>query len=113
VKDNVVIDRVKAEGANDLRGAVRFPLHLHVDLHEKAEGQSAETMDISAGGVLIHCGVDYPVGSTIQFSISMPAQAMGAQKDEVVDCVGRVVRCTPIGDKVAVGAIIDEYHISR
>jgi hypothetical protein len=49
VKDNVVIDRVKAEGANDLRGAVRFPLHLHVDLHEKAEGQSAETMDISAG----------------------------------------------------------------
>jgi hypothetical protein len=57
--------------------------------------------------------MDYAVGSTIQFSISMPAQAMGAQKDVVVDCVGRVVRCTPIGDKVAVGAIIDEYHISR
>jgi hypothetical protein len=98
---------------NDLRGAVRFPLHLHVNLHEKAEGESAETQDISAGGVLIHCGVDYPVGSTIQFSISMPAQTMGAEKDVMVDCVGRVVRCTPAGNKIAVGAIIDEYRINR
>jgi hypothetical protein len=43
----------------------------------------------------------------------MPAQAMGAEKDVLVDCVGRVVRCAPAGDKVAVGAIIDEYRITR
>jgi hypothetical protein len=113
VKDEAMDYVVRNENTNDLRGAVRFPLHLHVDLHEKQEGQSAETQDISAAGVLIHCGVEYPVGSRIQFSISMPAQAMGAQKDVMVDCVGRVVRCTPVGDKIAVGAIIDEYRITR
>jgi PilZ domain len=103
---------VKTDPPNDLRGAVRFPLHLPVALHENEEVK-AETQDISAGGVLIHCGVDYPVGSTIQFAISMPAQAMGAEKDVQVECVGRVVRCTPAGDQIAVGAIIDEYRITR
>lgn len=103
---------VKTETVTDLRCAVRFPLHLSVELHEQKDCK-AETQDISAGGVLIHCGVDYPVGSTIQFSICMPAQAMGAEKDVQVECVGRVVRCAPAGDQIAVGAIIDEYHISR
>jgi hypothetical protein len=104
---------VKTETRNDLRCAVRFPLHLPVSLHENDKGNDAETQDISAGGVLIHCGVDYPVGSTIQFSICMPAESLGAEKDVQVECVGRVVRCTPAGDRIAVGAIIDEYHISR
>jgi hypothetical protein len=104
---------VKTDTPNDLRGAVRFPLHLHVALHENEAVTEGETQDISAGGVLIHCGVDYPVGSTIQFAISMPAQSMGAEKDVQVECVGRVVRCTPAGDRIAVGAIIDEYRITR
>jgi hypothetical protein len=108
-----MLDDVKSDIQNDLRGAVRFPLHLHVALRDNEEELEAETQDISAGGVLIHCGVDLPVGSTIQFSISMPAQSMGSDKDVKVECVGRVVRCTPIGDKNAVGAIIDEYRITR
>jgi len=113
VEHEVVADKAKAEIIHELRGAVRFPLRLRVDLHERGAGHFAETVDISAGGVLIHCGIDYPVGSTIQFSISMPAQAMGSQTDVMVECVGRVVRCTPVGDKQAIGAIIDEYRISR
>jgi hypothetical protein len=88
-------------------------LHLAVDLHEVENAGYAETQDISAGGVLIHCGVDFPVGSTIQFSITMPAQQMGAEKDVRVECVGRVVRCVPVGDRMAVGVIIDEYYICR
>jgi hypothetical protein len=104
---------VKNETNNDLRCAVRFPLHLPVAMHSNDNGDHAETQDISAGGVLIHCGVDYPVGSTIEFSICMPAKTLGADHDVQVECVGRVVRCTPSGDRIAVGAIIDEYHISR
>ena len=104
---------MKTQPVTDLRCAVRFPLHLDVKLHEQDNGGNAVTQDISAGGVLIHCGVDYPVGSTIQFSICMPAQTMGAEKDVQVECVGRVVRSAPAGDRIAVGAIIDEYHISR
>src|ERR1700682_2952796 len=90
----------------DLRCAVRFPLRLPVAFHEngKAKGKAAWTQNISAGGVLIYCGEDYPVGSTIMFSISMPAQTLGAEKDVQVECVGRVVRCAPAGDEMAVGA---------
>jgi hypothetical protein len=96
-----------------LRCAVRFPLHLPVALHRGDEESDAETQDISAGGVLIYCRVEYPVGSTIQFSIRMPGESLGAEKDVQVECVGRVVRCAPAGDRIAVGAIIDEYHICR
>jgi hypothetical protein len=104
---------VKNDTNNDLRGAVRFPLRLPVALHEKNTESEGVTHDISAGGVLIQCGHDYPVGSTIQFSIIMPAQTLGADNDVQVECVGRVVRSTPEGDKIAVGAIIDEYRITR
>jgi PilZ domain len=96
-----------------LRCAVRFPLQLPVAVHANDRSDQGMTQDISAGGVLIHCGVDYPVGSTIQFSICMPARTLGAEHDVQMECTGRVVRCTPVGDQVAVGAIIDEYHISR
>jgi len=71
------------------------------------------TQDISAGGVLILCGEEHPVGSTVRFSICMPAQALGSEHDVRVECTGRVARCTPMGDRIAVGVIIDEYHISR
>jgi PilZ domain len=99
---------------NDLRCAVRFPLQLPVAVHSNGnKADQGVTQDISAGGVLMHCGEDYPVGSTIQFSICMPAQALGAEQDVHVECTGRVVRCSPAGGRVAVGAIIDEYHISR
>lgn len=108
-----ILGFVKTETTPDLRCAVRFPLRLPVAMNE-AEGTTlAETQDISAGGVLIHCGVDYPIGSTIQFSICMPAERLGAEKDVQVECVGRVVRCAPAGDRIAVGAIIDEYRFSR
>jgi hypothetical protein len=104
---------VKNDANHDLRCAVRFPLHLPVAVHPEDKLSDAETQDISAGGVLFHCGVDYPVGSTIQFAISMPGKALGSKSDVRVECVGRVVRCAPAGDRIAVGAIIDEYFISR
>jgi hypothetical protein len=103
---------VKNDPAN-LRCAVRFPLRLPVAVHGTRGADEGVTEDISAAGVLMHCGLDYPVGSTIQFSISMPAQALGAERDVEVQCTGRVVRCTPLGDRVAVGAIIDEYHVAH
>lgn len=103
---------VKPESAN-LRCAVRFPLHLPVSIFANGSPDHGVTHDISAAGVLIHCNRDYAVGSHIRFSISMPAQALGAEHDVQVECTGRVVRCTPMGDQVAVGAIIDEYHVAH
>jgi hypothetical protein len=108
-----ILTSVKNETATDLRCAVRFPLRLPVKVWGRNQDDDAETQDISAGGVLIHCGVEYAVGSTLQFSICMPARALGAEKDVRVECVGRVVRCNPVGERMAVAAIIDEYHITR
>jgi len=97
----------------DLRGAVRFPLQLPVALQANDRTDEGVTHNISAGGVLIHCKEEHPVGSTVRFSICMPAQALGSDQDVLVECTGRVARCTPEGSHVAIGVIIDEYRISR
>jgi PilZ domain len=112
-KSAAILWDVNSEPKLDLRCAVRFPLQLPVAVNTNDKEDKGMTQDISAGGVLIHCGEEYPVGSTIRFSISMPGPALGADHDVLVECRGRVVRSTPVGDRVAVGAIIDEYHISR
>ena len=110
-----MLGAVKTDVAIDLRGAVRFPLRLPVLVRENGTGKTheAETENISAGGVLIRCDLDYPVGAPISFSIAMPAHIMGLKNDLKLECVGRVVRCTPVNGRMALAAIIDEYHISR
>ena len=107
-----MLEDVKNDPAN-LRCAVRFPLHLPVAVIGNGREDEGVTEDISAAGILMHCGQDYPVGSTIQFSISMPAKSLGAERDVQVQCTGRVVRCTPVGNRNAVGAIIDEYRVAH
>ena len=93
----------------DMRSAVRFPLRLPVSVHAFESDYSAETKDISAGGVLFYMDELVAVGTTIQFTIMMPAGVIGTEKDVVVNCVGRVVRCSPEGGRYAVAAVIDEY----
>jgi hypothetical protein len=57
--------------------------------------------------------LNLPVGSTIEFTIAMPAEILGLGKDVLVNCVGRVVRCIPEGDGRAVAAVIDDYKFER
>jgi len=74
----------------------------------------AMTRDISAGGVLMDCDARQEVGSIIEFTICMPAQIIGAPKDVLVNCTGRVVRCSSAGDdRCSIAAIIEDYSISR
>jgi hypothetical protein len=108
-----ILVSVNSQSEDRLRCAVRFPLQLPVLVRGKDKADEGVTQDISAGGVLMTCGEEYPVGSTIQFSICMPARSLGSPNDVHVECTGRVVRSSPLGDRVEVGAIIDEYHISR
>ena len=98
---------------DELRSSVRFPLKLPVEVRADRSGLTAETEDISAGGVLFYMDAAVDIGSTIDFSISMPASVLGTATDVVVKCTGRVVRCSKHGDKTAVAAVIDEYHFDR
>jgi PilZ domain len=98
----------------DLRSATRFPVKLPVEVRaEEAAKLTAETKDISAGGVLFYVEASMAVGSRIEFSISLPAAVLGTASDVTVLCVGRVVRCSEEGSRRAVAAVIDEYRFER
>ena len=97
----------------ELRSAVRFPVKLPIQIRAGASQLDAETRDISAGGVLFNIDADMTVGSNIEFTISIPADVIGAPADVLVSGEGRVVRCGPNDGRKSVAAIIDEYRFER
>jgi hypothetical protein len=100
------------KGYTDVQGAPRFPIKLPVAL-KSAAGGTVETDNISANGVLFHMDADVPVGSAVDFTISLPADVVGAEADVQVDCRGRVVRSFQDGGRRGVGVVIDEYRFER
>jgi hypothetical protein len=75
--------------------------------------KTVETENISANGVLFRMDADVPVGSAVDFTISLPADVVGAEADVQVDCRGRVVRSFADGSRRGVGVVIDEYRFER
>jgi PilZ domain-containing protein len=98
----------------DARSSQRFPIKLPITVRTKDSRELfAETANISAGGVLFYTNVELGEGTEIFFRIVLPAGVVGTETDVLVNCTGRVVRCTEIGGKKCVGAIIDEYVFER
>ena len=111
-------------GYADVQGAPRFPIKLPVafksavnqsELPEQSgfAGKTIETENISANGVLFRMDADVPIGSAVDFTISLPADVVGAEADVQVDCRGRVVRSFADGSRRGVGVVIDEYRFDR
>lgn len=106
-----------------MQGAPRFPIKLPVALKSAVNqagaggqtvlGKSIETENISANGVLFRMDADVPIGSAVDFTISLPADVVGAEADVQVDCRGRVVRSFADGGRRGVGVVIDEYRFER
>jgi len=97
----------------DMQSAVRFPIKLPISVKSKSGARAAETDNISANGVLFHVDSEMPVGSLVDFTISLPADVVGAEADVQLDCRGRVVRNFEEGGRRGVGVVIDEYHFER
>jgi c-di-GMP-binding flagellar brake protein YcgR len=97
----------------DLRNTIRFPLHLPVTLKTPTEEHRAETIDISAGGILFHSETEVEVGSSVEFTIAMPGDVLGAERDILVNCQGRVVRCSQEISGRSIAVVIDEYKFER
>jgi hypothetical protein len=107
----------------DVQSAPRFPIKLPVALKTtlnqagtagiQAAGKAIETENISANGVLFRMDADVPVGSAVDFTLSLPADVVGAEADVQVDCRGRVVRSFEDGGRRGVGVVIDEYRFER
>lgn len=114
-------------GYADVQGAPRFPIKLPVAMKAAASppgvagpgsasqsfAAAIETENISANGVLFRMDADVPVGSAVDFTISLPADVVGAEADVQVDCRGRVVRSFADGARRGVGVVIDEYRFER
>jgi PilZ domain len=130
VKGTIADVSKNRRGYTDVQGAPRFPIKLPVALKAtSAFGQSSgageglagktviektvETENISANGVLFRMDADVPVGSAVDFTISLPADVVGAEADVQVDCRGRVVRSFDDGGRRGVGVVIDEYRFER
>lgn len=97
----------------DVQGAPRFPIKLPVAMKSATAANAIETENISANGVLFRMDTDVPVGSAVDFTISLPADVVGAAADVQVDCRGRVVRSFEDGGRRGVGVVIDEYRFER
>ena len=97
----------------DVQGAARFPVKLPIHIKSQSGNTATESENISANGVLFHYDVDMPVGSTVDFTISLPAEVVGAEADVQVECRGRVVRSGEQDGRRGVGVVIDEYRFER
>jgi len=97
----------------EVQSAARFPVKLPIHIKSQSGDGDTETDNISANGVLFHYDVDVPIGSTVDFTISLPAEVVGAEADVQVQCRGRVVRSNEEGGRRGVGVVIDEYRFER
>ncbi|MGO9127038.1 MAG: PilZ domain-containing protein [Terriglobales bacterium] len=100
---------------SEMQSAPRFPIKLPISVKSKSgEPRQAETQNISANGVLFQVvDAEMPVGSTVDFTISLPAEIVGAEADVRLDCKGRVVRNFEEAGRHGVGVVIDEYRFDR
>jgi hypothetical protein len=70
----------------------------------------ASTKNVSASGVLFELDRQLDVGADIRFSLRMPGQVLGSSHDVLVQCEGRVVRCSISNIHYLAAATIDEYQ---
>src|ERR1700730_903639 len=123
-KETVAEVSKNRRGYTDMQGAPRFPIKLPVALKSTSavpsgltvqcvSAKTVETKNIAANGVLFRMDADVPVGSAVDFTLSLPADVVGAEVDVQVDCRGRVVRSFEDGGRRGVGVVIDEYRFER
>jgi hypothetical protein len=88
-------------------------LHLPVTLKTPTNEYRAETVDISSGGILFRTESNVEVGSAVEFTVAMPGDVLGTDRDVLVKCQGRVVRCNEEATGRTVAVVIDEYKFER
>jgi hypothetical protein len=97
----------------EVRCAVRFPLSLDAVISADEEHSTVLTRNVSASGVLLEVQDPLEVGQGIDFSIRMPGSILGAPTDVMVECHGRVVRCSLSQGLYQAAATIDEYRFAE
>ncbi|HET9086518.1 MAG TPA: PilZ domain-containing protein [Acidobacteriaceae bacterium] len=96
----------------ELRASVRFPVRMSVKIQTDTGRETAETVNVSASGVLLAFSRVLDAGSPIEIEMIMPSNTMGTSQDVVVYCHGRVIRSyRKSSTLVEVATVIDTYQI--
>ena len=96
----------------ELRASVRFPVRMKVQIQTADGNEEAETINVSANGLLFTFSRVLDSGSAIDVDMIMPSNTLGTPADVRVHCRGRVVRCyrrSPT--QVEVATVIDNYEM--
>src|SRR5258708_36976665 len=112
-KEPMSSERTNGGHYEDMQSAPRFALHVPASVKAQGGAYTAETENISANGVLFAMDSDVPVGSMVDFTITLPADVVGLMQNVQIDCRGRVVRSFEDRGRRGVGVVIDEYHFAR
>jgi len=97
----------------EVRCVVRFPIALPVVLATGKGDIAALTTNVSASGVVFELESPVPTGLEISFSMRMPGEVLGTPRDVLVNCQGRVVRCSKNQSNYQAAATIDEYQFAE
>jgi hypothetical protein len=92
------------------RGSVRYPLHLPVTLLANGEQSEAETVDMSASGVLFRLRKPLHLGQGVEFLVEIPAGTLEFSQTAAVHCRGRIVRSYWKDGSPWAAAVIDDYQ---
>jgi hypothetical protein len=104
--------RLKCVSTLEQRKSKRFELKLPVAVTRagsESKEQSAETMNVSSGGILLAGAVDVTVGQAIEYYISLPT---GEKSGDVrLRCMGKVLRKDE--DLGTLAATLERYEFVR
>ncbi len=96
----------------ELRASVRFPVRMKVQIQTVNGKEDAETINVSASGVLLAFSRVLDAGSMIEVDMIMPSNTLGTDQDVRVHCHGRVIRSYRKGPaQVEVATVIDNYEM--
>ena len=94
----------------ELRSAVRFPMHLPVLLMVGSEEVKAVTVNMSNNGVLLEVPHAIPEKTGLEFLLEVPREVTLNSSTAAIHCAGHVIRSYQENGSCFVAAVIDEYR---
>lgn len=94
------------------RGKRRVRSKVRATVRAATRSISAETRDISTGGMFLYADETFPVGSEIQIVLMLPRE-LGLVTDRMVCCHATVLRIEPPNPdgKQGIAAMIDRFAL--
>ncbi len=95
---------------DELRSAVRFPMHVPVVLVIGSEQVEAVTVNMSNNGVLLQVPRSIEAETGFEFLLEVPKEVTLNESTAAIHCAGHVIRSYQENGSCFVAAVIDEYR---